>query len=195
MKKIIIFDDLVEILNLAFRSLSKINPNIEKIIVNGTRTIMFYEDGRKIISNVHDEEFDAEKGIMMCIVKGRGVTHSSIRKLMKACDGHDEKGLLKYLVKNIGYDDKKIKELVKSIKYQGMKPKNANKVREVKRLARAGEYVKVCEDYYFKKGEIVRCIRECGKGIHLFSNNDKERFLNQKRYVVLEGYKPEEKLQ
>lgn len=188
-----ITDDLVKILNLAFRSLSKINPNIERIIVNGTCTIMLYEDGRKITSNVHDEEFDAEKGIMMCIVKGRGVTHSSIRKLMKACDGHNEKGLLKYLVKNIGYDDKKIKELVKSIKYQGMKPKNANKIREVKRLARAGEYVRMVDDYKFKECEIVKCVKEFKDDINLFSNGNEDWFLDKKRYVVLEGYKQEAK--
>lgn len=188
-----ITDDLVKILNLAFRSLSKINPNIERIVVNGTCTIMFYEDGRKITSNVHDEEFDAEKGIMMCIVKGRGVTHSSIRKLMKACDGHNEKGLLKYLVKNIGYDDKKIKELVKSIKYQGMKPKNANKIREVKRLAREGEYVRMVDDYKFKECEIVKCVKEFKDDINLFSNGNEDWFINQERYVVLEGYKQEAK--
>lgn len=186
------FDDFVKEPNEAFNNL-KMSSEIEKIIVNGTCTIMFFKDGRKITANVHDEEFDAEKGILMCIVKAHGITHSSIRKLMEVCDGHDEKGLLMYLIKKIGYKPNEIKELVKSIKYQGMKPKNANKVKEVKRLARAGEYVRIVENYKFNKDEIVRCITECGDGVHLFSNNDEEWFLKQKRYVVLEGYKPETK--
>lgn len=183
-------DDLLERIGAIFKKSSE----IERIIVNGTCTIVFFKDGRKTTSNVHDEEFDAEKGVMMCIIKGHGVTHGDIRRVIKACDGRDEKGLLWLLIERIGYERNDIKELVKSTKYQGMKSKSANKIREVERVAKKGEYVRMVENYHdFKKGQIVKCITECDDKVNLFDDNNNRFYLYQKRYVVLKGYKSETK--
>lgn len=45
-----------------------------KIIFNNPATILFV-NGKKYISKAHDEEFDKEKGLLMCLAKANGVTH------------------------------------------------------------------------------------------------------------------------
>ena len=54
----------------------------KKVIFNGDTTI-FIKDDKKYISKVHEEEFDEEKGLLMCIAKSAGYTHSELKRLLK----------------------------------------------------------------------------------------------------------------
>ncbi len=71
-------------------------------------------------------------------------------------------------------------------------------VREVKRLAKPGEWVKVVEatndrvnDY--KNGDVLLIVPYTGDGGNEFAHykNENTKFLYDEEYVVLEGYKPE----
>jgi hypothetical protein len=53
------------------------------VLVSNQATILFDEDGKKHVSKCSNEEFDLEKGIMMCICKKHGYTYEDIRRLLK----------------------------------------------------------------------------------------------------------------
>lgn len=74
------------------------------------------------------------------------------------------------------------------------KPKS-EKVKEVSRVARVGEYVKIvnthCQDGYYKDGDILKIV-EAFNGIdRRFYKNELGKFLYDLEYVALEGYEPE----
>lgn len=79
---------------------------------------------------------------------------------------------------------------------EDVKPDNG--VREVKRKAKVGEYVKVVNEKSifntYKNGEIfkVTCVTKSGC---VCKNSEKQCSLWHEEYVVLENYKPEEKVQ
>lgn len=54
-----------------------------KVLVSNQATILFDEDGKKYVSKCSGEEFDLEKGIMMCLCKKHGHTYEDIKKLLK----------------------------------------------------------------------------------------------------------------
>ena len=56
---------------------------IEKIIFNDPAVIVITSDGRKFVSKAHNEAFDEEKGLLMCIAKMCGVTHLNLKKMIK----------------------------------------------------------------------------------------------------------------
>lgn len=79
---------------------------------------------------------------------------------------------------------------------EDVKPDNG--VREVKRKAKVGEYVKVVDAHPFfdtyKNGDILKVICTSNAGCFC-QKTDVECFLWHIEYVVLENYKPEEKAQ
>lgn len=54
-----------------------------KVIFNQPATIL-YVNGRKYVSKVHDEEFDEEKGLLMCLAKANGITHAELKRMIKS---------------------------------------------------------------------------------------------------------------
>lgn len=42
---------------------------IKKVIYNNPRTIVYFEDGTKVVVKCHNEEYDKEKGVMAAVVK------------------------------------------------------------------------------------------------------------------------------
>lgn len=52
-------------------------------LVSNQTTILFDENGEKYVSKCSNEEFDLEKGIMMCLCKKHGYTYEDIRRLLK----------------------------------------------------------------------------------------------------------------
>jgi len=58
------------------------NARVDKVIFNPPATIV-YVNGKKYVSKVHDEEFDEEKGVLMCLAKAQGITHSELKRLIK----------------------------------------------------------------------------------------------------------------
>lgn len=53
-----------------------------KIIINEP-AVVFIKNGKKYVSKAHDEEFDAEKGLLMCLAKANGVTHLDLKRMLK----------------------------------------------------------------------------------------------------------------
>lgn len=78
---------------------------------------------------------------------------------------------------------------------EDVKPDNG--VREVKRKAKVGEYVKVVNEKYifntYKNGEIFKVTYVTKSGC-ICKNSEKQCGLWHEEYVVLENYKPEEKV-
>lgn len=76
--------------------------------------------------------------------------------------------------------------------------KSDNGVREVKRKAKVGEYVKVVNEKSvfntYKNGEIFKVTYVTKSGC-ICKNSEKQYGLCHSEYVVLENYKPEEKVQ
>lgn len=65
-------------------------------------------------------------------------------------------------------------------------------MKEVKRVAKFGETVKMLTDYYvFHKGQELKCIEECNDNVNLFTDGINNYYLSKERYVILE--KEEEK--
>ena len=52
-----------------------------KVIYNAPATILFV-DGEKYISKAHDEKFDKEKGLLMCLAKAQGISHLDLKKMI-----------------------------------------------------------------------------------------------------------------
>ena len=79
---------------------------------------------------------------------------------------------------------------------EDVKPDNG--VREVKRKAKVGEYIKIVDAKPFlipyENGEILRVIGVNYSGCTV-ENSDKRLYAWHREYVVLENYKPEEKAQ
>lgn len=53
-----------------------------KVIFNPPATILILGDV-KYVSKAHDEPFDEEKGLLMCLAKANGITHSELRRMIK----------------------------------------------------------------------------------------------------------------
>ncbi len=52
------------------------------VLFNNPATIL-WKDGKKYVSKAHNEEFDEEKGLLMCLAKANGYTHRDIQKMLK----------------------------------------------------------------------------------------------------------------
>ena len=131
------------------------------------------------------------------------------KKYVTKCDKNDtydrEKGLLVVLAKANGYNYNDIQEMLKNAEIQN------KKVREVKRVAKGGEYIKVVnakengnkhgDGFAYKNGDILRVIdidaftKTCtleNKGSNSVISKD-FNILLLSEYVVLENYQPKNK--
>lgn len=125
------------------------------------------------------------------------------KKYVTKCDESDtydrEKGLLTVLAKANGYNYETIQEMLKNATIKG----KDKQVREVKRKAKVGEYVKVVRNRIgniFHKGDICKSFEFTvfiQDGIYVYNADDdnelKIAYLYPNDYVVLENYKPKEK--
>lgn len=53
-----------------------------RVIFNNPTTILIVGN-KKYIAKAHDEEFDEEKGLLMCLAKASGYTHANLKALLK----------------------------------------------------------------------------------------------------------------
>lgn len=92
---------------------------ITKVIFNDPATIVFFGDV-KIVSKCHDEEFDEKKGLLMCIAKAHGCSHSHLKAILKQrglVGSQDAELCLLYdIADKHGYDVKEINRLIKKTK-------------------------------------------------------------------------------
>lgn len=54
----------------------------DQIIINPPAVILI-KDGKKYVSKAHEEEFDEEKGLLMCLAKAQGITHLELKRMLK----------------------------------------------------------------------------------------------------------------
>ena len=116
------------------------------------------------------------------------------KKYVTKCDTSDtydrEKGLLTVLAKANGYNYEAIQEMLKNATIKG----KDMQVREVRRRAKVGEYVKIinangaCNNY--RNGDILKII---DADFYVRYGRYFGQFLYDTEYVVLENYKPKEK--
>ena len=56
--------------------------NNYKFIFNDPATILFV-NGKKYIAKAHDEEFDCEIGVLVCLMKSFGISHLDLKRMIK----------------------------------------------------------------------------------------------------------------
>lgn len=61
----------------------KMKINKYEVIFNDPATILFV-DGKKYIAKAHDEEFDCEKGVLVCLMKSFGISHLDLKRMIKS---------------------------------------------------------------------------------------------------------------
>jgi hypothetical protein len=140
-----------------------------KLIFNDNATILL-KDGKRYISKCQSgDTYDREKGVLLCLAKANGYTYNDICEMLNKAEYQDEKS-----------------DAVKS-----------NGVREVKRPAKVGEYVKVvdatsCGIDDYTNGDILKIIRkENGMfGKRYYYKNERYKYIIEPEYVVLENYTP-----
>lgn len=63
-----------------------------RVIINDPAVILFVEEWnpffgkrqeRKYVSKAHNEEFDPEKGLLMCLAKANGISHLDLKRMLK----------------------------------------------------------------------------------------------------------------
>ena len=114
------------------------------------------------------------------------------KKYVTKCDTSDtydrEKGLLTVLAKANGYNYEAIQEMLKNATIKG----KDMQVREVRRRAKVGEYVKIinAKDTYYRNGDILKII---DADFYVRYGHSLGQLLYDTEYVVLENYKPKEK--
>ena len=58
-------------------------PKIKQIIFHNPAVVVVLDNGTKIVSKAHKEEFDKEKGLLMCLAKLHGITHLELQRMIK----------------------------------------------------------------------------------------------------------------
>lgn len=54
-----------------------------KVLFNDPATIMWV-NGKKFVAKAHNEPFDEEKGLLMCLCKAHGISHRDIQRMLKS---------------------------------------------------------------------------------------------------------------
>lgn len=152
---------------LAYERYKKINESrVNKLYRSRDYMIYFDKVGNRWISKCCGENFDPEKGLMMCLCKKAGYKYSDIKEML------DTMQVFK----------KPVRKVKKS-------------VREVKREAHVGEYVGKIHKYlggeFYHSDKPHKVINESSRcGIDYITVNSPHGFihLTEDEYIVLEGY-------
>lgn len=157
---------------------SNASPN--KLIFRDNATILI-KDGKRYVAKCEaGDTYDREKGLLVCLAKANGITFNDIQEMLNNAEVQGDKD------KQDGF-----------IRALNSKPLVA--VKEVKRQAKVGEYVKVVNasntryDEY-ENGDILKIVEYNGKDIFKHSRayykDEICKYLSLDEYVVLENYKP-----
>lgn len=70
------------------KSMKNFKTNKYRVIVNDPAVILFVTDGihtaQKYVSKAHNEPFDVEKGLLMCLAKANGISHLDLKRMIKS---------------------------------------------------------------------------------------------------------------
>lgn len=82
-----------------FNALYKGDFKEMKIIINEPAVVLI-KNGKKYVSKAHNEEFDAEKGLLMCLAKSNGISHLDLKRMLKSAAVQNKKADKKKTEKN-----------------------------------------------------------------------------------------------
>lgn len=60
------------------------------VLFNDPATILWV-NGKKYVSKAHNEPFDEEKGLLMCLCKAHGISHRDIQRMLKSATRQPKK--------------------------------------------------------------------------------------------------------
>lgn len=186
---------------VGIRDLEPINP--DKLIFKGNKTILI-KDGKKYVSKCEDGDvYDKEKGLLLCLAKANGVSYEDLRKMI---DGASYELTEKQLeaVKGVAERIKVFVEAgfkaLKNLDNANVKPEAEKTVKEVERVAKVGEYIKIVAPEFtfgdYDKGDVFKVEKVGTLGVNVDNHgedaegNKKCNFIQHSEYVVLENYKP-----
>lgn len=145
-----------------------------KVIFNDKATVLI-KDGKKYVSKCKDgDAYDKEKGLLLCLAQANGISYRDLQEMIAgAKDCNAEKA-----------DDKA-------------------QVREVKRKAKVGEYIKITKAYaphdLYGNGDIFKVYKSRNIGVYCdmpkktkgsIANDNGNIVIWHGEYVVLENYTP-----
>lgn len=78
------------IINRKEKKTMDIDIDIERIIFNKPATIL-YADGERYVTKAHQEEFDAEKGLALALLKAFGISYLDLQRLIKSATVQEKK--------------------------------------------------------------------------------------------------------
>ena len=64
------------------KRVNNMKKNKTRVIFNNPATIL-YMNGKRYISKAHEEDFDEEKGLLMCLAKANGISHLGLKRMIK----------------------------------------------------------------------------------------------------------------
>ena len=71
-------------------TIKRIN-DVDKIIFNNPATIVYMLDGSRYVTKAHQEEFDAEKGLALALLKAFGISYLDLQRLIKSATVQEKK--------------------------------------------------------------------------------------------------------
>ena len=66
------------------------NSDNVRVIFNDPATIVWIK-GKKYVAKAHNEPFDEEKGLLMCLAKASGYKHSQLKKMLANATRQEKK--------------------------------------------------------------------------------------------------------
>ena len=169
-----------------------------KVIFNGKATVLM-KDGKKYVSKCMDgDAYDKEKGLLLCLAKANGISYKDLQEMIegaKDCNAEKAEEIASKIATGFV-------EAVKAFKkaFNGEKADDKAQVREVKRNAKAGEYIKIIEPFCsygdYGKGDVFKVEKGKKEGVWVEyygkdgNGDEKCRYMTDSEYVVLENYTP-----
>lgn len=88
-------------------TIKKIN-NVDRIIFNAPATIVYMKDGSRYVTKAYNEDFDAEKGLAISLLKAFGISYLDLQRLIKSATVQEKKAPKKVNVVDITFGGKSI---------------------------------------------------------------------------------------
>lgn len=178
-----------------------------KVIFKGKETILI-KDGKEYVSKCADgDKYDKEKGVLLCLAKASGVNYADLQKMIDGAEDKNKEYAKKHAeaLKAFIEAGRKTWEVIgKEVKALNLdnanvKPEAEKTVKEVKRHAKVGEYIKIVAPTItfgdYDKGDVLKVknvdkfcveVEYYGEDAH---GCGKCTVIDHCEYVVLENYK------
>lgn len=165
-----------------------------KVIFNEKATVLI-KDGKKYVSKCMDSDtYDKEKGLLLCLAKANGISYRDLQEMIEGAKDCNAEKVKEFAGKPATGFVEAVKAFKKS--FSGEKADDKAEVREVKRHAKVGEYIKIVRPErtfgYYGKGSVFKVVsvRVCGDVEVEKYKKDCVTYIYAREYVVLENYTP-----